>query len=386
MAAEPDAQAPEASEARAKAYHTLRRRLWFLSLLGSTALLAIVALAGPGVWLRDRVAALGWPWPVEVFVYYVIGLVGYEVLMLPLGYVRGFVVPRRFGVSHQPLRGWVRDQAVGLALGLALGGALLVGLNGVMRWQPDWWWLPAGVGLLLVTVALAQLAPILLVPLFYKLEPITDQALTDQLTRLAERAGARLRGVYRMRLSDRTRGANAALMGLGSTRRVALSDTMLSNYSPDEIETVIAHELAHHVHHDIPVGIAAQSIVTLGGFWLTAQILDRLGPSLGLVGPFDLAALPLLALTLGLYSAITSPILNTLTRWAEVRADAWAVRATNNPQAFISALERLSADNLAERHPPAWAEILLHDHPSIGRRIANASAQGAALNRSGAAG
>ncbi len=371
-------------EAKAREYAALRRRHWLLRLVLSGALLAVVALGGSAVWLRERLEATGLPEPVMVFLYFAVGLVAYELALLPLSYQGGYVLPRRYGMSHQPLAGWVRDRLKGTALLLGLGGALVVALNTLMRLDPAGWWLPAGLGLLLVTVVLANLAPVLLVPIFYRLEPIEDAALVGRLTRLAERAGARVRGVYRIRFSDRTRAANAALMGLGNTRRIVLSDTMLNSYTPDEIETVIAHELAHHVHADIPVGILWQSALTLLGFWLTARVLLWAGPPLGLRGPGDPAALPLVALVMGLYGLVTTPIGNSIVRWAERRADRYALEATRKPDAFISAMERLSADNLAEREPPRWVEVVLHDHPSIGRRIAFARTWAETEARAGA--
>lgn len=360
------------AEAQAQEYVRLKRRLWFAGLALAGSLLALVTFGGPALWLRDVLERTGLPGPAVAALFFAAGFVAYEVVSLPLGYYDSYVLPHRYGLSVQTRRSWAEDRLKGLGLALGLGAPLIAALNWLMAEDPQGWWLPAGFGVLLVTVVLANLAPVLLVPIFYKLEPIENRRLVDRLTRLAETAGARVRGVYQMRFSDRTRAANAALMGLGNTRQIVLSDTMLERYTPDEIETVIAHELGHHVHADIPIGILWQSALMLAGFWLASLVIGRAAGALGLRGSGDPAALALFALVMGAYGLLTLPLANWLVRWAEWRADRFALRLTGRPDAFISAMERLAADNLAEREPPAWVELLLYDHPSIGRRVAAA--------------
>jgi STE24 endopeptidase len=213
---------------------------------------------------------------------------------------------------------------------------------------------------------------VLIFPLFYKFTPLDDQELVARLTRLAERAGARVRGVYRFDMSRKTVQANAALTGLGNTRRIVLSDTLLDHFTPDEIETVLAHELGHHVHADLGKGILVQSVVTLGGLWLAGLGLGWGVKVFGFQGVADVAALPWLALVLGVFGLVTMPLNNAYSRWRERLADRYALKTTQQPQAFASAMTRLANQNLSDADPERWVEVLLHSHPAISRRVAMA--------------
>lgn len=190
--------------------------------------------------------------------------------------------------------------------------------------------------------------------------------------RLAERADARVRGVFKFDMSRRTKAANAAVIGLGNTRRIILGDTLLQEFTPDEIETVLAHELGHHVHRDIPLGIAVESVVTLGGLWLASLGLRWSVAVFGFAGPADVAALPVLALVMGAYALVTMPLGNAFSRWRERRADEYALQSTDKAAAYAAALTRLANQNLSEAEPEPWVEFLLYSHPALGKRIAMA--------------
>lgn len=222
----------------------------------------------------------------------------------------------------------------------------------------------------------ARIGPVLIAPLFNRYTPLGEEHadLAKRLTRLAERAGARVEGVYTFDMSRRTKAANAALTGIGASRRIILGDTLLEEFSPDEIETVLAHELGHHVHKDIPAGILINSALTLGGLYLAARGLEWGAGWFGFAGPADIAALPLLTLLIGCYGLVTLPLGNAYSRWRERRADQYALQLTSNGQAYASALIRLANQNLAEADPEPWVELLLYSHPAIRRRVAMALA------------
>jgi STE24 endopeptidase len=173
-------------------------------------------------------------------------------------------------------------------------------------------------------------------------------------------------------MSRRTKAANAAVTGLGNTRRILLGDTLIDEFSPDEIETILAHELAHQVHRDIPIGILVESVITLGGLFLAAQVLDWSVTALGFNSISDVAAIPLFGLVMGLYGLIIMPLGNAFSRQRERRADEYALKMTGNGTAYASALTRLANQNLAEADPEPWVEILLYSHPALNKRIAMA--------------
>jgi STE24 endopeptidase len=219
-------------------------------------------------------------------------------------------------------------------------------------------------------------APVLLFPLFYKFVPLGEEhtSLAQRLVELGERAGTRVQGVYKFDMSRRTKAANAALTGLGRTRRIILGDTLLNEFTPDEIETVMAHELGHQANSDISLGILISAMMTIGGLWL-ASIGLRWGiGQFGFSNPADIAALPLFILVMGLFGLVTMPLNNAYSRWRERLADRFALRLTGKGVSFASALKRLANQNLAEADPERWVEILLYSHPALGRRIAMAEA------------
>jgi STE24 endopeptidase len=298
------------------------------------------------------------------------------VINLPLSYYEGFILPHRFGLSTQNLRGWIIDQIKAGGIGGILGLLLVEIIYAVLRAFPDTWWLWAAGIMLLLNVILANLAPVLLFPLFYKFQPLGEEyaELEKRLLQLAEKVKTRVSGVYKFDMSQRTKAANAALTGLGNTRRIILGDTLLGEFTTDEIEVVMAHELGHQVHKDIPIGIFIQSAITLVGFYLASLGLSWGATSLGFTGPADIAALPLLGLIFGAYGLVTMPLTNAYMRWRERQADQFALEITGNGTAFASAMTRLANQNLAQVDPAGWEEFLLHSHPALHKRIAMAQA------------
>lgn len=352
---------------KAKEYARLGRRVFVADLAISAAfLLFLLWFDLPG---RLRFAATGEPY-LAVAVYFVFILLAYRLLLLPLSYYSGFILPHRFDLSTQSRGGWAKDVLKGTGLSLVFGLVVVEVVYFLLATFPATWWLWAAGFVLAVTVVLANLAPVLLLPLFYKFRPLEDRDLANRLERLAERAGTRVRGVYTMDLSSRTKAANAALMGLGNTRRIVLGDTLLEHYPPDEIEVVLAHELGHHAHGDILKGIAADTAITLLSFWLADLALRAAAGYLGLASIADPAGLPVLALVVGVVGIVSMPLTNGFTRWMEAQADRYALESTGKARAFLGAMTRLANQNLSETDPPRWVEVLLYDHPPIGKRLA----------------
>jgi len=364
----------ESRQERAREYAAIRRRL-FVANLAVGALYCVGALAsGASLALRVALQALT-PLPVVLNGLFLLAFgAAYFLLTLPLAVYGGYVLPHRYGLSVQTLPAWLADLGKSTLLSGALALALMEVVYLLLARLPDLWWLVTAAVVLLVTVVLAQLAPILLVPLFYKLTPLSGSEIADRLKAMATRAGARVRGVYSINFSSKTTAANAALMGLGSTRSIVLGDTLLDRFTPDEIETVFAHELGHYVHRDIPKLVLVQSALTLVGLCAVSLFLRRGVAALGLQSIADVAGLPLLALGLGAFAVVTMPLGNGFSRHVEAAADRYALETTGKPGAFISAMVRLADQNLAEYSPPRWVEVLLYDHPALSRRVAAAEA------------
>jgi STE24 endopeptidase len=367
-------------QAQAKRYARLRRRLGLLQLALFAAYLALwISLR-----LAPRLSTLmvesagraGMPWWLELAAIALALALLWQLMALPLEFYRGFVLPQRFGLSTQSVAGWLSDLIKSSLLIALIGGPLLLGLYALLRAAPTTWWLWAGLAYSLLSALLATLAPLLILPLFYKQRPLAEQyaPLRERLLDLAQRAGTYVEGVYSFDMSRRTRAANAALVGMGRTRRILLGDTLLENFSPDEIEVVLAHELAHHVHRDIPLFITVQSGINLLLLFLVSRALAFLSPLLGVPRPADPASLPLLLGLAAAFALLGMPLGNAFSRWRERLADAFALRMTANPQAFVSAMVRLADQNLADADPERWVVLLLASHPPIRERIQAARA------------
>jgi STE24 endopeptidase len=359
---------------QAKQYARIRRRLWLVDTLFSALYFLAWILSGWAIdvraWLSDFTTN---PWLLVPMFIAVFGGV-YTLLNLPLTYYGGFVLPHRFGQSNQTFKDWVLDLVKGLAIGAPLGLLLLELLYLALRLTGDLWWLWAAGGLLLFNVLLINLAPVLIMPLFNKYVPLGEehQDLAERLMALARRANTKVRGVFKFDMSKRTKSANAALTGLGNTRRIILGDTLINEFSTDEIETVLAHELGHHVHRDIPVLITFGILSTTVGLYLASLGLNWAIGVFGYTSPADVAALPALALIFGLYDLLTMPVNNAISRWREGMADDYALQATGKGEAFASAFTRLANQNLGEVDPERWVVVMFYSHPPLGERIAKA--------------
>jgi STE24 endopeptidase len=361
---------------QAKQYARISRRLWLVD----TVFDAVYALA----WLF-----LGWAvslrtwlthWPlfanpwflVPAFVFIFGGI--YAVINFPLSYYSGFILPHRFDQSNQTLKDWIIDQLKGLAVGAPLGLLLLELLYLTLRATGDLWWLWAAGGMLVFSVLLSNLAPILIMPLFNKYVPLGDehQELADRLMALAQRANAKVKGVFKYDMSKRTKSANAALTGIGNTRRIVLGDTLIDEFSTDEIETVLAHELGHHVHRDIPLFITFGALSTTLSLFIASLALHWAIGYFGFTSVADVAAFPAFSLILSMYGLVTMPLGNAVSRWRENKADDYALQATGKKDAFASAFTRLANQNLGEVDPEKWVIFLFYSHPPLGERIAKA--------------
>ena len=360
---------------QAKQYARIRRHLWLVDMVFSAVYALLWLFLGWAISLRTWLGSFtGNPWLLVAFFIAIFGGI-YALINLPLSYYSGFVLPHRFDQSNQTFKDWVIDQLKGLAVGLPLSLLLLELLYLALRLTGDLWWLWAAGGMLLFTVLLSNLAPILIMPLFNKYVPLGEEhrELADRLLELARRANTKVRGVFKFDMSKRTKAANAALTGIGNTRRIVLGDTLINEFSTDEIETVLAHELGHHVHRDIPFLIAFGTLSTTLSLYLASLALDWAVGNFGFSGPADIAAFPALGLIFGAYGLITMPLENAISRWRENMADDYALQSTGKREAFASAFTRLANQNLGEVDPEKWVVWLFYSHPPLGERIAKAN-------------
>jgi STE24 endopeptidase len=364
-----------ADSADARRYNRIRRWLGIADFaLGLMLMVTLLATGWNGT-LRDVAYTVTFQhYSLAVFLYVFMLLLAGKVLGLGLDYY-SFRVEHRYQLSNLRLRGWIWDEIKGFLVGLVLAGIVVELLYFIMRQFPNHWWVIAWAAFLGLFVLLAQLAPVALFPIFYKFAPLENEELKARLVRLGERAGTRVRGVYQWKLSEKSKKANAALTGLGNTRRIILADTLLANYTTDEIEAVLAHELGHHVHRHIFKSILVQAGITLVGFWAANALLHYAVDRRHLFETLsDFANLPLLLLLATVLSFLVLPFMNAYSRFNERQADRYAFRSIASVEPFISAMNKLAEQNLAERTPAKWVEWFFHSHPAIVRRVAAAEA------------
>lgn len=342
------------NEDRGARYHRMRRQ-------------ATLGAMGAGVaWL----VLLGWTgwggaWPLPIFIAAI--AIGWELLSFPFTFYRNFLLERKYGLSSESAATWLADHGKAFGLGLAMSELAGAAVYGAIRLTGGWWWAAAALLFGAAGVLLSRLAPVLLMPLFYQFKPLTRESLRERLLQLSARARVPVLGAFEWGLGEKTSRANAALVGAGRARRILVSDTLLKDYSDDEIEVILAHEIAHHVHHDIWTALALETLVVAVALFGADRVLARLGYL-----PPDLASWPWLLLAAGLISFLLSPLGNAWSRHNERRADRFALRLASRPEAFVSAMRRLGAQNLAEERPSMPVVWFFHTHPTIEERIAAA--------------
>ncbi len=361
-----------------KRYERIKLAFGLANLLIYILIPAAVLLSGLSASMRDWIS--DWTGGFVILgaiAYIVIGSLVLELITLPLGYFSGHVVEQRYGLNRRSVSGWVKDWLKGLGVQTALLAVFVGCIYALLAADPDLWWVWAWLVFSAISIFMAAIAPVVLMPIFFKFEPLPDGDLKDRLIQLSEKLGTFVQGAYIWKLGDRTEKANAALAGWGKTRRIIISDTLLESHDADEIEVIIAHEMGHHVNGDIWRGIVVQIIIIFVSMWVIDLALDAWSGSFGLDGTLsDFANLPLLALVSTAVGLVALPLANAYSRRRETAADDFAIEVTGMRSEFISAMEKLATRNLSNAEPHPLIEAVLHSHPSVSRRIARARGLG----------
>lgn len=360
-------------EEKAVTYQKIRRRLTLFHLLLTPMLLFILLGTGLTFGMRtNAIAATGGnEWLVGA-IYFFLFSVYFLIFDLPLAYYSGFILEHHFGLSNQNFRGWLAEFVKKALLGFGFSLLLVEALYFLIRQFPQSWWLWSWAVYAFVSYIMGKLFPVLIVPIFYKYEKLNDPVLEGKIRALTARFGMPVENVYSLNLSKTTQKANAAFMGIGRTKRIVLSDTLVSHFTHPEIEVVLAHELGHYKHHDIwrflGFGLLFSFLAFMAGFWGMTMLM----PVFSLGSSADVAGLPLLLLIFYTANFIFMPFQNAYARHRENQADLFALRACSQKESFISCMNKLADQNMADRNPPRWYEWLFYDHPSIQKRIQKA--------------
>jgi STE24 endopeptidase len=338
-----------------------------------------------GLPLHGRVACgLGWvgrwvppawrerlPGPdlLVILLFVLIFEVALAVLYLPFNYYANFILAHQFGLSVQTAPGWAGDWVKNFLLALIMNVPLWAGFYVLMRLMPRRWPIPAGALLMGLSAVLVLVSPVLITPLFYEVRPLVEPDLRDRVLALADRAGMHVDEVYVLNASAKTTRVNAYFTGLGDARRIVLYDTLLTDYSPDQVDVVLAHEMGHWYYRHMLLGVlvvgVAGWIVLFGLKWL----LDRTWRHMGLSGPADVAGLPHVVAVIAIVTILTLPVYNGLSRYGERQADHFSLVVSQKPEVFIELFERFAKQNLSVVDVSTWEKLVFYTHPPIVERI-----------------
>jgi STE24 endopeptidase len=276
---------------------------------------------------------------------------------------------RRYGLSHQGYEGWLRDEAVSLAVQAVLVALAVAAFMALATWLGRSWWLAGGPALALAGTVYLLAYPLIIQPLFNRSEPLGDRALAARIEALAREEGVTVKSVEVTDASRQTTAANAYVAGIGPTRRVVLFDTLLDGrFTQPEILSVSAHELAHVGRRHLWKGLGWFALIVIPCVGVLARVTERGG---GLAEP---AAVPLaLAVAFALF-VVTLPLSNVVSRRYEAEADWIALRTTDDPASFVQLERKLVLSGLGDPAPPGWFSFAFATHPSAMKRIAMAEA------------
>jgi len=293
----------------------------------------------------------------------------FSLLEFPMNFYSEYILEKRFNLSNQTLVSWAWEKLKSLFLAAVIGIPIALIFYLFIKTTNEQWWIYFSIFLIFFSVILSKLAPIIIFPLFYKFTEITEGEIYDKIIALTKGHDISIKGIYSFNMSKDTKKANAAFTGLGKSKRIILSDTLIEKFSPEEIAVVFAHELGHYHHKHILKNLFIGSGSIVVAFFLCNIFYIKSLTYFNYNEVWEIAALPLLLFYITLFNLLTMPITNIISRFFERQADKYAVDLTHNKEAFISSMEKLSEQNLADENPGRTYEFLFYSHPSIPKRI-----------------
>jgi STE24 endopeptidase len=360
-----DFQTPQ----EAKRYQAMKHRLFLFNLILNFSFLVALVVTGFSKSLKNWLLPFGHGFFSMNALYFLSFSVLAFCLSFPMDFYEGFVLEHRFGLSRQNFKEWLKDVFKKSAIVFIVSLILVEAVYFFLARFPGIWWLGAAGFWFLVTVILTRITPKVLLPLFFKYKPLEAGALRERIENLLRQHQVALKEIYVLDFSKKTVKANAMVAGLGKSKQIFLSDTLVSEFPEPEIEVVLAHEVGHYLSGDTVKLVFAGLVSALLSFWAASLILNQLIGRFGFQSLSDIAGIPLLLAILMLVSLILLPLQNGFSRVLEQNADRFALRATGNPAGFIAMMKRLGEKNFSEFAPSKLIEIFLYDHPPISKRI-----------------
>lgn len=355
---------------REKAYNTIKLRLSIADIVLNIIIIGILAFSGISPFIVAMVTAhIVNDYLVFLVFITVVGIV-YSVLDFPFDFYGGYIIEHRFDLSNQSVPAWLWEKIKGAAVGIVVGVPVAVVFYVFLKMTGWLWWLWFSLFMFFISVFLARIAPVIIFPLFYKFRELESDPIRERIGSLLEGSGIAISGIYTFNLSKDTKKANAGFTGIGRSKRIILSDTLIEHFTPDEIAVIFAHEMGHYKKRHIVKSIVLGTVSIFLSFFLCGELYRLTLAELGYNNVYDIAAIPILFFYLTIFSLVTMPLSNALSRKYEREADRYALDATRDKNSFISSMEKLADLNLADRDPNPVTEFMFYSHPSIKKRIA----------------
>jgi Zn-dependent protease with chaperone function len=365
------ATVPPEKRARGDAYFEGGYWLILWDALASTGVFVLFLGLGWSARMRDVAERITRFKALQTSLYWVQFLVVTSLLLFPFTLYEGFVREHHYGLSTQAFGPWLGDQLKGLAVGLVLGSLFFSVIYGVLRRAPRTWWIWGSAVTVLFQMFTALIGPVFIAPLFNKYTKLADPRITDPILSMARANGIPASEVYVMDASRQSNRVSANVSGLLGTERITLNDNLLKRCTLPEIEATMGHEMGHYVLHHVYKAILFLGVLTVLGFallkWASGRALTRWGGAWRVRGVDDAAALPLLALLVGLYFSALMPVTNTYVRTQEYEADIFGLNAAGQPDG--EALVALKLGDYRKLDPGPIEEFIFFDHPSGRARI-----------------
>ena len=354
-------------------YYKSGNQLWVMSTLWSFIVPGLIFFSGFSAKLRDWAKRAGKYWYPTLALYYVLFTLVTSVLDLPLEYYVTFVRPHDYGLSSQLFDKWLRDELIGLLLGLIVGALVVWIPYLLLRKSPRRWWFYTWLASIPIMVFLAFVEPIWVEPLFNHFGPMQDKVLETQILDLAHRAGIEGANVYEVNKSVDTNELNAYATGIGGTKRIVLWDTIIKQFTPDELLMVMGHEMGHYALNHVWNGLAFGSALLLAALFLVHRtagwILRRFAARTGVSELSDPASMPMLILVTGLFFFIVQPAIMGFTRHQEHEADRFGLEITRLNHACGTAFTKFVQHDLSYPTPGLLYKLWRSSHPPLGERI-----------------
>jgi len=301
--------------------------------------------------------------------YVVILITVYTLFFIPLSFYKGFILEHRFGLSTQSIGNWIKDKLKSFSISVIILLIVTEIAYLLLRRTGLYWWVWTGFFWFFFTILMQILMPVFIIPLFFKLSPLDNSELSGRLKAMAQKAGVKVLGVFRIEFSKKTKKANAAITGIGRTKRILLADTLLDTYEQDEVEAIFAHELGHYHYRHIWQLIGVSAISTFLGLGIASKIFTAAVYKMGFSSIQDIGGFPILLFILFVFTLLVLPVDNAFSRMLERQADKFSIEFTGSPKAFIGSMTKLAGQNLVRINPNPVIHFLLHNHPSISQRI-----------------